>query len=176
MNMDNHEQPVCPGIMFRAATFSDMDGIKEIYNYYIKNSNNSWRYQTLDDDYFKEWLQKHPGGRRPAFVAVNKGKIIGYSSLSDFRSGEGYWPCAEDSIYVMPDYIGQHIGRQLMQMIISQGRISGLKAIIAGIDADNEKSIRFHESFGFKNCGVLKDIGWKNDSWRSVVFLQLDLY
>jgi L-amino acid N-acyltransferase len=162
-------------VTYRRAMVRDAHDIGIILNYYIYNSNNSWRYEILSDEYYYTWMQNHQTEQRPVFVAEIQGMIVGYSSLSDFRAGEGYWPCAENSVYVLPDYIGQGIGRELMRLIIEQGRSAGLKAIIASIDGENERSIRFHESSGFYICGTMKNIGWKNNSWRTCVFMQLDL-
>jgi L-amino acid N-acyltransferase YncA len=173
--MDKTSIRSMPEIVFREATIADREGIKAIYNYYIEYTEASWRYAPVDDLYIANWINKHSGGRRPAYVAEIDKKIVGYSSLSDFRQGEGYWPCAENSIYILPEYTGKGIGQELMRLIIEQGRSSGLKSIIAVIDSDNESSITFHESFGFHRCGMLKDIGWKNNHSLSSVYLQLDL-
>jgi L-amino acid N-acyltransferase len=167
---------ILESVAFRLATIRDAPEIGNILNYYISNTNNSWRYEILSEEYYNKWVNIHQTDRRPIFVAEYEGLIVGYSSLSDFRAGEGYWPCAENSIYIRPGYTGQGIGRQLMRLIIDQGRTAGLKAIIASIDGENKSSIKFHELFGFYICGTLKNIGWKNNTWRTCIFMQLDLH
>jgi phosphinothricin acetyltransferase len=162
-------------IEFRYATMADTSGIQSIYNYYIAETEVSWRYQVLDESYYIRMIREHPGGRRPSLVAICGGQIVGFCLLSDFRQGEGYWPCAEISIYVDKEFTGRGIGHELMNRIIELGREAGLRAIIAGIDGDNQASIRFHEAFGFVSNGLLKDIGWKNNRWRSLVLMQLTL-
>jgi len=112
---------------------------------------------------------------RPVFVAEISDLIVGYSCLSDFRPYEGYWPCAENSIYVLPDYLGQKIGQQLMSVLLAAAARTRLKKIIAAIDGNNQASVRFHERFGFKTCGELKDIGFKQDHWLSLILMELDL-
>jgi L-amino acid N-acyltransferase YncA len=78
-------------------------------------------------------------------------------------------------VYVMPEYNNQQIGSKLMTTLLDLAATTKLKKIIAAIDGDNESSIRFHERFGFTICGKLKDIGFKNNQWLSLVLMELDL-
>ena len=43
------------------------------------------------------------------------------------------------------------------------------------IDSGNTDSIRFHERFGFYECGRMNHIGEKNHRALSVVYLQYDI-
>ena len=47
--------------------------------------------------------------------------------------------------------------------------------MVAGIDADNEGSVRLHERFGFTRVGVLPQVGTKFGRWLDLAFLQLVL-
>jgi phosphinothricin acetyltransferase len=47
--------------------------------------------------------------------------------------------------------------------------------MIAVIDAENQGSIVFHEKFGFKTVGIIKESGFKFDRWLDSVFMQLIL-
>ncbi len=42
--------------------------------------------------------------------------------------------------------------------------------MIAGVDAANEASIRFHEGLGFEKTGHLREVGHKFDRWLDLVF------
>jgi L-amino acid N-acyltransferase YncA len=44
--------------------------------------------------------------------------------------------------------------------------------MIAGVDAANGASIRFHERLGFQKSGHLREVGYKFDRWLDLVFLQ----
>lgn len=44
--------------------------------------------------------------------------------------------------------------------------------MIAGVDAANLASIRFHERLGFERSGCLREVGHKFDRWLDWVFLQ----
>lgn len=164
-----------PEIMYRRATIADAASVKAIMEYYINNTTASWRYQAMDLKSYQTWIEAHKTPDRPFWVAEADQAVVGYGCLSDFRNGEGYWPCAENSVYVKPEYHGNGIGRKLMQLILDDGCQAGLRAVIAVIDSENTASIKFHQQFGFYQCGLMKNIGWKRNSWRSVIFLQCDM-
>jgi L-amino acid N-acyltransferase YncA len=164
----------CPIIVCEAA-ITDYDAVFAIYSYYIEHSNNNWRYQPKPFDQFKTDLDEYKLTGRPAFVAKQNNRIVGYGALHDFRSADGYWPCVENSIYVHPNVRGFGIGSLLMNALIDQANSCRLWSIIAAIDSANEGSIRFHERFGFKICGRLNNIGEKGHQALSAVFMQLDI-
>jgi phosphinothricin acetyltransferase len=45
--------------------------------------------------------------------------------------------------------------------------------MIGVIDSENKSSIIFHEQFGFKSVGIIKESGYKFDRWLDSVFMQL---
>jgi phosphinothricin acetyltransferase len=47
--------------------------------------------------------------------------------------------------------------------------------MIGVIDAENQSSIDFHEKYGFKTVGIIKESGFKFDRWLHSVFMQLIL-
>jgi len=47
--------------------------------------------------------------------------------------------------------------------------------MVGCIDAENTGSIEFHEKFGFKKAGILKESGYKFDKWLDLQFVQLIL-
>lgn len=162
-------------VLYRKATIADAASLRTIMEYFISNTTASWRYQPMDLKSYQMWIEAHKTPDRPFWVAEADHEVVGYSCLSDFRNIEGYWPCAENSVYVKPEYHGKGIGRKLMQLILDDGSQAGLRAVIAVIDSENISSIKFHQQFGFYQCGLMKNIGWKRNSWRSVVFLQCDM-
>jgi phosphinothricin acetyltransferase len=45
--------------------------------------------------------------------------------------------------------------------------------MIAVIDSENQSSVAFHEQFGFKTVGLLKETGFKFDRWLHSQLMQL---
>lgn len=159
----------------RDAGRKDLVQIQQLMAYYINHSNYIWAYNAADLKTLKKWLKEHQTKKLPVQVALYKRKIIGYSCLSDFRPYDGYWPCAENSVYVDPAVLGSGVGSILLKRLFDQAAKKKLNAIIAVIDSENTASKIFHEKHGFVVSGQLDQIGWKNDSWRSATFLQYTL-
>lgn len=47
--------------------------------------------------------------------------------------------------------------------------------LIAGIDAENEKSIALHQNYGFVHAGTIQKAGYKFNRWLDLAFYQLEL-
>ena len=68
---------------------------------------------------------------------------------------------------------GKGIGALLMPALIAACEKNGYKQVIAVIgDSANAASISLHRKFGFRDMGVLKDVGFKFDRWLDTVFMQ----
>ena len=78
-------------------------------------------------------------------------------------------------MYVDNEYHCKGIGKVLLQELIRIAKAQNLHTMIAVIDAENESSVEFHEKFGFKIVGVIKESGYKFDRWLHSVFMQLIL-
>ena len=51
-------------------------------------------------------------------------------------------------------------------------RAIDLHVLVAAVDADNEPSIRFHETLGFTVVARMPEVGRKFDRWLTLVLLQ----
>ncbi|MDN5314204.1 MAG: L-amino acid N-acyltransferase [Clostridiales bacterium] len=148
-------------VKFRRAEEHDLPIIRNILGYYILNTTATWRYEVPDEYKMKQWFEQHNKPSRPIIVAVIEGMVVGYASLSDFRNGEGYWPCAENSVYLSQEVCGYGIGYKLMEILLRIAEQTELEYIIAGIDADNKSSIKFHRKLGYTESGTINNIGNK---------------
>src|SRR4030095_4077340 len=68
-------------------------------------------------------------------------------------------------------------GPALVAALFEPARALGKHAMIGGIDADNEASIRMHERLGFEKVAHLPEVGRKFGRWLDLVLVQrlLDL-
>jgi phosphinothricin acetyltransferase len=60
----------------------------------------------------------------------------------------------------------------LVAALFPRATALGKHVMIAGVDAANDASIRFHERLGFEKTGHLREVGHKFDRWLDLVFLQ----
>jgi phosphinothricin acetyltransferase len=108
----------------------------------------------------------------PVLVAVDSSGVLGFSTFGDFRSWPGYRYTVEHTVHVRSDSRGRGIGSELLQALFPRAEALGKHVMIAGVDAANTASIRFHERLGFERAGHLKEVGNKFGRWLDLVFLQ----
>ncbi len=60
-----------------------------------------------------------------------------------------------------------------MPPLIEEARKRGLHALLAGIDASSEASIRLHAQFGFDKVAHFKQVGYKFGRWLDVIYMEL---
>ena len=158
----------------RPATHDDLPGILEIYNEAVVNTTASYDYEPRTLEHRIAWFDDHVKNSLPVFVAVNEaGRVAGWSALNRYHDRKGYQFTTENSIYIAADLRGRGIGKLLMRPLVDASRQSGLHAILAGIDAENEASIRLHASFGFVTVAHFKQVGFKFGRWLDVVYMEL---
>lgn len=162
-------------IKLRAYQTSDTQAILDIINYNILNSTALYDYNTRSYEQQKAILEDKLAKNFPVIVAELDGVVTGFGMYSEFRFREAYKFTVEHSVYVNNDFHGKGIGKLLLGELITLAKKQGLHTMIAVIDAENQSSVDFHEKFGFKTVGIIKESGFKFDRWLHSVFMQLIL-
>ena len=156
----------------RDAVEGDLPGILEIYNEVIANSTAVYSEQPVSLADRLNWFNSRKAQNYPVIVAVEGEQVLGFCSFGDFRA----WPCyrysVEHSVHVRADSRGQGVGRALLDAIVSRASALGKHVLIAGIDADNARSIKLHERAGFTPVAHFREVGRKFDRWLDLVFMQ----
>ncbi len=160
--------------MVRNVLDSDVEMICDIYNYYIKNSNYTFEEDTLSYSEMKERIDEIKKDF-PYIVYVENDEVLGYAYLNYYNKRSAYFPSCDLSIYVKNGCSGKSIGRVLYAHIEKEALKSGFKKILSCITLSNERSIKFHLNNGFKECGVIKNVGYKHDEWLSIMWMDKDL-
>ncbi|MDB5085304.1 MAG: N-acetyltransferase [Bacilli bacterium] len=161
-------------VIVRDAALDDLSAILNIYNRAILTTTATFDLEEQTLEQRKDWFS-HYGGRFPLLVAEYNGQVVGYSSLSSFRSKEAFASTVESSVYIDENHRGLGIGKLLLTALLQRASALGHHVVIAGITGGNEISIHLHESFGFELVGCFKEVGYKFDSWQDVIFYQLIL-
>jgi L-amino acid N-acyltransferase YncA len=162
-------------IKIRPAVFADIDTILEIVNHQILHSTSNYDYEPHDFETQKLWFEEKMVKNSPVIVAEYENAPIGYATYGTFREKIGYQFTVEHSVYVAQEFIGKGIGKLLLAELIRLAKEQGYHVMIGAIDADNSGSITFHEKFGFKVVGTIREVGYKFDHWLDLVFMQLIL-
>jgi len=158
-------------VVIRTAERRDAEGIRTIYNHYVTESVTLFDMvpRTLDEQV--QWIDEHSGGH-PAVVAEVDGLIVGFGSLSTFRSRPAYSTTVEDSVYLLDGHQGHGIGRRLLEDLVERAAVHGFHSVIARITGENAASIALHAACGFEIVGTEREVGRKFGQWLDVVEMQ----
>lgn len=156
----------------RAARMDDAEAIRAIYNREVTGSTVTFDLvpRTLEEQH--AWLAEHAGAH-PAVVTVDdEGRVVGFGSLSPYRSRPAYSTSVEDSVYVDEAARGQGVGRLLLAELVRLAEVHGFHAVMARIVGGHDASIALHKACGFEIVGIEKEIGRKFGRWLDVVLMQ----
>lgn len=148
--------------LIRKAQLADLPQLKDIYNDAVLHSTATFDLSPRDDADRLAWFQAHQERNYLLFVYKADGVIAGYASLSRYRERPAFDGAVELSIYLHPDFRGQHIGSQLMQKILAFAEQQpDIDTVISLITSENAISVHLHEAFGFSLCGIIRKCGKK---------------
>jgi L-amino acid N-acyltransferase YncA len=156
----------------RDAEVSDLPGLLAIYNDVIATSTAIYSYVPATLEERTAWWRARIDSGYPVLVAVDPSGVLGFSTFGDFRTWPGYRFTVEHSVHVRADTRGRGVGKELVKALFPRAEALNKHVMIAGVDAANEASIRFHERLGFEKSGHLREVGHKFDRWLDLVFLQ----
>jgi phosphinothricin acetyltransferase len=155
----------------RLATADDAESIRAIYNLEVTGSTVTLDLVPRSRPEQQEWLESR-AGVHPAIVAVEAGAVVGFASLSPYRSRPAYSTTVEDSVYVDRASRGQGVGKALLEQLIILGTQHGFHTIIARAIGGHDASIGLHRACGFELVGVEREVGRKFGRWLDIVELQ----
>ena len=155
----------------REANDADLPGIAAIYNDAILNSTATFDVEPWSEERWRVWLRGH-ANPYAVIVAVDGEDVLGWGSLSPFRTKAAYRYTTENSVYVREDQRGNGIGRLLLARLVAVASENGFRTVIARIAGDNPVSVRLHERQGFETVGIEREVGHKFGRWLDVVVMQ----
>jgi L-amino acid N-acyltransferase YncA len=156
----------------RDAGEADLPSLLAIYNEVIATSTAVYTDNPVTLDNRVQWWRERVGKGFPVLVATEGSEVLGFSTFGDFRAWPGYRYTVEHSVHVRADRRGQGVGKALLTALFPRAEALGMHVMIAGVDAANAASIRFHERLGFERAGNLREVGNKFGRWLDLVFLQ----
>jgi len=164
--------PGTAAMEIRDAGEPDLPGLLAIYNDVIATSTAVYSYLPVTLEDRLQWWRTRVASGYPVLVATDQSAILGFATFGDFRAWPGYRFTVEHSVHVRADRRGQGIGKRLVEALFPRAAALGKHVMVAGVDAANAASIRFHERLGFEQVGHLREVGYKFDRWLDLVFLQ----
>ena len=155
----------------RIARAGDRAAIDAIYAHYVLTSTCTYAEEPDSDDVRREWFESH-GPAHPVTVIEEDGVVLGWASLSPWKSRSGYRHSVELSVYLRPEDCGRGLGRELLADLVARAGALGHHAIIGGVSADQAASIRLHERMGFTRVAHFRETGHKFGRWLDVIYFE----
>lgn len=157
----------------RDATRADLPIIVEIYNAAIPGRRATADLEPVSTEGRVNWFHEHDPRRRPLWVALEDGAIVGWMSFQSFYGRPAYHATAELSVYVSPNRHRRGIGRALLSRAIEQAPGLGVRTLLGFIFGHNEPSLRLFESVGFQRWGFLPRVAELDGTERDLIILGL---
>lgn len=157
--------------MIRMATEADVPEILKIYAPYVETTTITFEYTVPALEEFTERFRKITKDF-PWLVWEENGEILGYAYASRPFERAAYAWCAEPSIYLRQDARGRQIGRKLYAVLEELLRQMGYLVSFAIITGENDRSLAFHRTQGYEDCGLFHHCGLKFGRWLDVYWLE----
>jgi RimJ/RimL family protein N-acetyltransferase len=88
------------------------------------------------------------GSNRSTFFAFSGGSPIGIAAL--YRNGEGTDIGDLLQVWVYPEYRGQGVAIDIMDVVFQWAGENGFRTVVATITKGNARAQRFYQNYGFK--------------------------
>ncbi len=164
-------------VNIRPSTDTDLPAIAALYAYYVEHTTTTFELNAPSLDEITRRRAVILEHKFPYLIAQSsEGQLLGYAYTGPYRLRPAYRFTVEDSIYIHHTHTGLGIGRQLLSRLIEESIAAGKREMIAVIGgSDNLASVRLHQRCGFTQAGLLKNVGYKFETWIDTVFMQRSL-
>ncbi len=164
-------------VQTRAAQYRDLPAMMALLNHEIVSGVNIFRIAPISPEQAEKWWGLHGAGRYHAIVAcpADDTQVVGWATLGPHSAYEGYDRTAEISVWVAAAVRRRGVGQRLIQTLLSSCPQRNIRTVISRIEANNQASLKLHERCGFKQVGLLEDVGEKMGQSLSVVLMQCNV-
>jgi L-amino acid N-acyltransferase YncA len=160
----------------RLAKRRDLPVINEIYNQAVGERFCTAHMVPVTIEQRELWFREHDPDRFPVHVITERERVIGWVSLSPYRSDrQALAHVAEISYYVERENRGRGLGSKLLTHSIALAPGLGFSVLIAILLSRNPASIGLLEKFGFSLWGNMPGIARIEDQVADHLYYGLKL-
>ena len=105
-------------LVIRPITQDDVVSCLDIYNYEVANGVATLDLEPRTLPEWQEWFDAHKTSEHCIFVGLMDDVVVGYASLSPYRTKDAFKSTVELSIYIHQGYRGKGIASKLMSHIL----------------------------------------------------------
>jgi L-amino acid N-acyltransferase YncA len=161
-------------IQFEELKEVDLPEVKEIYDWYIKNTTATFHTEPITTEQLKEFIYIHHPLYRSYLIYANN-KIAGYCFITNYKKRQAYDRTAELTIYLSPGSRNKGIGKMALMHLEKMAAEAGLRNLLGVISGDNQNSIALFEKAGYTKCAHYKNVGEKFNKLLDVVSFQKEI-
>jgi L-amino acid N-acyltransferase YncA len=164
-------------VIIRAATLDDAAAIAAIYAPEVLTGTASFETEAPTAAAMAARIDKVLSAGWPWLIAEADDAILGYAYAAQFRDRAAYAQTCENSVYVATDAHRRGVGKALLAALADAARQAGFREMIAviGDGSGNIASRRLHAACGFRDVGLLTNVGRKFGRWLDVAYMQKTL-
>jgi len=159
----------------RDAHADDAGAVAAIYNVHVRGSIVTFELAEVCAQDMAQRIADVQARGLPWLVAEADGAVLGYAHAGPWKARAAYAHTVETSIYIDAAACGRGLGRRLYAALLGRLRELGMHVAIGGAALPNPASIALHESLGFEQVGVFREVGCKFGRWIDVGYWQLRL-
>ena len=157
-------------IIRQVSVATNWDEIASVINHYVITSTAAYPCRQLEGKFFYESWKSNPGF--PFYEVLNNDAVIGFCYMRPFHPADSMNEAVLLTYFIAPSYTGKGIGKQLLEVLLRDGRKMGKTNFLVNISSDNEGSMNFHREKGFVECGRFRSVGKKNGKEFDMVWMQ----
>lgn len=155
---------------------ADLEAVRAIYTPEVLHGTASFELEPPDLIELTARWRVVRGAGLPYLVADLDDQIAGFAYAGRYRTRPGYRYTVEDSVYVAPWARRRGVGAGLLDALIARATATGARQMVAIIgDSAHVASIALHRRAGFREVGVLENVGCKFGRWLDTVIMQRPL-
>lgn len=158
----------------RIAKKEDTASMLNIYSPFILNSGITQETEVPSIENFQQRITATLE-EKPWLVCLINNEIAGYAYAGKHRERKGYQWCTEPSVYVSQKFYRYGLANALYTALFDLLKLQGYVNAYAVITLPNEKSVAFHERFGFTYLTTFNKIGYKLGQWHDVGWWQKNI-
>lgn len=162
--------------MIARAQKEHLPEINDIYNQAINDGLRTAHLSPISEQERLEWFEHHDNEQFPIFVWLDNDTVLGWLSVSPYRSGrDALSEVAEISYYVDYNRHGEGIASELMKHAIAYCSRASYRILVAILISGNEESIGLLHKFGFEESGRIKRAIHYKDIYRDHLYMSLNV-
>jgi len=143
----------------RIAAEADLAAIVDIYNQAVAMKSATADISPVTVESRQAWFKEHDRDRYPVYVAEQNGSVVGWCSISPYRSGRmALRHTAEISYYIDEAHRGVGVGTSLIAHAIDDCPRLSIKTLFAILLDINTSSVGILRKFGFEEWGHMPDV------------------